>query len=92
MIRATQLHLEDAGESYFRHQQAALSIAASLAAASAAALVHAFVPGLFVRTASRRVARLNALLEARSSSRSLPIAGRDPAGSPARSTLDVTSS
>ena len=72
MIRGTKLHLEEAGETYFQHQRTALSIAASLAAASAAAIVHALIPGLCVRSASRRVFRLNSILEARnrSSSRS----------------------
>jgi len=53
------------GESYFQHQRAAFSYAATLLAASLAALVHGLVPCLFKTTASRTVARLHANMTAR---------------------------
>jgi hypothetical protein len=51
-------HPHAVGESYTEHMKVALSFAGPLAAAAAAALVHAFLPFLFVTTASRTVKRL----------------------------------
>jgi hypothetical protein len=51
-------HPRSLGESYWRHQRAALSFAALLLAAGLACLVHAVVPGLFTRTGSRTIDRL----------------------------------
>jgi len=45
-------HPRSIGESYPEHMRTALSFAGPLAKAAAAALVHAFLPFLFVRTAS----------------------------------------
>jgi hypothetical protein len=52
-------HPRSVDEGYFEHQRVALSFSLQLLAAAAACAVHALVPGLFVRTASRAVARLN---------------------------------
>jgi hypothetical protein len=52
-------HPRAVGESYLEHMQVALSFAAPLAKAAAAALVHAFLPFLFVRTASVTVTTLH---------------------------------
>jgi hypothetical protein len=43
----------------------ALSIALALAAASLACAIHALVPGLYTRSASRRIAGIHARLAAR---------------------------
>jgi Family of unknown function (DUF6356) len=51
-------HPRSVGESYLEHMRVALSFAAPLATAAAAALVHAFLPFLFVRTASVTVKTL----------------------------------
>ncbi|MBM6593785.1 DUF6356 family protein [Microvirga pudoricolor] len=53
-------HPESVGESYFDHMRVALSFAGPLALAALAALVHAFLPFLFVTTASATVKRLYA--------------------------------
>ncbi|HEV2566109.1 MAG TPA: DUF6356 family protein [Microvirga sp.] len=53
-------HPESVGESYFEHMNVALSFAGPLLAAGLAALVHAFLPFLFLTTASRTVKRLHA--------------------------------
>jgi hypothetical protein len=58
-------HPATLGESYFRHQRAAFSYAATLLAASLAAFVHGLIPCLFETTASRTVARLQASMAAR---------------------------
>jgi hypothetical protein len=52
-------HPRSVGESYTEHMRVALSFAGPLAKAAAAALVHAFLPFLFVRTASLTVKSLN---------------------------------
>jgi hypothetical protein len=53
-------HPESAGESYFEHMNVALSFAGPLLVAGLAALVHAFLPFLFLTTASRTVKQLHA--------------------------------
>ena len=53
-------HPDAVGESYVEHMKVALSFAGPLAAAAAAALVHAFLPFLFVSTASATIRRLYA--------------------------------
>jgi hypothetical protein len=53
-------HPESVGESYWEHMNVALSFAGPLLAAGLAALVHAFLPFLFLTTASRTVKRLHA--------------------------------
>jgi hypothetical protein len=55
MLKASQAHLADCGESYVAHLSAALRISWTLAGAALACAVHAFVPGMFTRTASARV-------------------------------------
>ena len=51
-------HPDHVGETYVEHMKVALSFAGPLAAGAAAALVHAFLPFLFVTTASGTVKRL----------------------------------
>ena len=53
-------HPDAVGETYGDHMKVALSFAGPLAAAAAAALVHAFLPFLFVSTASATIKRLHA--------------------------------
>jgi hypothetical protein len=53
-------HPESVGESYREHMSVALSFAGPLLAAGLAALVHAFLPFLFLTTASRTVKQLHA--------------------------------
>jgi hypothetical protein len=53
-------HPAAVGESYFDHMRVALSFAVPLGLAACAALVHAFLPFLFVTTASTTVRRLYA--------------------------------
>lgn len=53
-------HPDAVGESYREHMRAALSFAGPLALGAMAAFVHAFVPFLFVSTASATVRRLHA--------------------------------
>jgi|tagenome__1003787_1003787.scaffolds.fasta_scaffold20250299_3 hypothetical protein len=55
MLKASRSHLVECGESYAAHCGAALRISWTLAGAALACAVHAFVPGLFTRTASSRV-------------------------------------
>ena len=58
-------HPAAVNESYFQHQQVAMSFALPLFGAALAALVHALVPGLCQRTASNIVRDLNKRLEKR---------------------------
>lgn len=53
-------HPDAVGESYTEHMGVALSFAGPLLAAGLAALVHAFLPFLFLTTASTIVKRLHA--------------------------------
>ncbi len=52
-------HPATVGETYAEHMRTALSFAVPLAKASLAAFVHAFLPFLFVRTASTTVKQLH---------------------------------
>ena len=52
-------HPRSLNESYLEHQACALKFSFSLFAAAGACLIHALVPGLFERTASRRVETLH---------------------------------
>ena len=66
----TRLFLEHPraiGESYLEHQRCALGFGFSLLLAGLACVVHALVPGLFVRTGSDAITRLNDLMIARRS-------------------------
>ena len=58
-------HPASVDETYFQHQQVAMSFALPLFGAALAALVHALVPGLCQRTAGNIVRDLNARLEKR---------------------------
>lgn len=58
-------HPQQAGESYFQHQRVALSFALPLLGAGLAAMVHAFVPGLYERTAGDMIRALHNRLESR---------------------------
>jgi hypothetical protein len=52
-------HPASVGETYLQHMRTALSFAGPLAMAAGAALVHAFLPSIFVTTASRTVKTLH---------------------------------
>lgn len=65
MLKASRAHLAECREDYVTHLRAALGITASLSAAALACAVHAFVPGLFTRTASTRVERVRSSILAR---------------------------
>jgi hypothetical protein len=53
-------HPDAVGETYFEHMKVALSFAGPLSLAGFTAFVHAFLPFLFVTTASGTVKRLHA--------------------------------
>jgi hypothetical protein len=53
-------HPDSVGEGYLEHMNVALSFAGPLLAAGLAALIHAFLPFLFLTTASRTVKQLHA--------------------------------
>ncbi|MGO4526319.1 DUF6356 family protein [Microvirga sp. 2MCAF35] len=53
-------HPDSVGESYLEHMSVALSFAGPLLVAGLAALIHAFLPFLFLTTASRKVKQLHA--------------------------------
>lgn len=55
-------HLDEVGESYFRHMGRAAWFAVVMLVGGVACLVHAVLPFLFVRTASDRVRRLHAVM------------------------------
>ena len=65
MLKASRTHLAECGEGYFAHLRAALRISWILCGAVIACAVHAFVPGLFTRTASARVEQVRAGILAR---------------------------
>ena len=65
MLKASEAHLAECGEGYFAHLRAALRISWILGGAVIACAVHAFVPGLFTRTASTRVEQVRAGILAR---------------------------
>jgi uncharacterized membrane protein YhaH (DUF805 family) len=58
-------HPDSVGESYTEHMGVALSFAGPLLAAGLAALIHAFLPFLFLTTASTTVKRLHARMVSR---------------------------
>lgn len=51
-------HPDSVGETYFEHMRVALSFAGPLSIAAVTAFIHAFLPFLFVTTASSTVKRL----------------------------------
>ena len=65
MLNASRAHLAECHEGYLTHLLAAARISATLLAAALACAVHAFVPGLFTRSASMRVERVRASILAR---------------------------
>lgn len=73
-------HPEAIGETYPEHAAHAIRIGLSLIGAGFACLVHAIVPGLCIRTASRTVESITALMQARArakdaSTRIEPVSG-----------------
>ena len=52
-------HPESVGETYLEHMRAALTFSFMMVRAAVACFVHAFLPFLFVRTASSTVDRLS---------------------------------
>ena len=65
MLKASRAHLAECQEGYLTHLRAAVRISATLLAAALACGVHAFVPGLFTRSASVRVERIRSSILAR---------------------------
>ena len=65
MLKASRAHLSECDEGYFTHLKAALGITATLGAAALGCAVHAFVPGLFTRSASTRIERVRSSIVAR---------------------------
>jgi hypothetical protein len=73
MLKVSRSHLRDCNETYVAHFGAALRISWTLAGAALACAVHAFVPGLFTRTASTRVEQVrDGILARRAASESPP--------------------
>ena len=52
-------HLDEVGETYFKHMGRALWFSVSMIVGGIACLVHALLPFLFVRTASGRIQSLH---------------------------------
>ena len=77
MLEASRAHLTDCGESYTEHRRAALRVSCTLFGAALACTVHAFVPGLFMRTASTRVAQVHASILARRAASASPPGGSE---------------
>ena len=65
-------HLHEVCESYFKHAQAALTLAWYCLIAAFALLLHALLPGYFVATGSAWVERAHAFLTARKARLSNP--------------------
>jgi hypothetical protein len=76
MIHACKEHLDEVDETYFEHLRAALAIALRLAFASVACILHALIPGICTKSASRRIAAIGNMLEARS--KAFERLGREP--------------
>ncbi len=66
MIRASQQHLVDVGETYLEHLVFAAAVGLACVGIGMACIVHALVPALCQTTCSRTVAQLNALFQDRS--------------------------
>ena len=58
-------HLDEVGESYFKHMAKAMGFAVKMLSVAAICLVHAVAPFLFVRTGSDRVRRLADIMDKR---------------------------
>ena len=65
MLKASRAHLAECREGYLTHLLAAVRISGTLLAAALACAIHAFVPGLFTRSASVRVERVRSSILAR---------------------------
>jgi hypothetical protein len=61
MIRASQQHLREAGESYAEHMRFAATVGLMTAGAGLACLLHSIVPALCQKTCSRTVGHLQQL-------------------------------
>jgi hypothetical protein len=72
-------HLTAAGETYTTHCLHACTFAGRLLVGGFACLVHAFLPFLFVQTASKCVAQLHATLTARNNALRSNAAAQRPA-------------
>jgi len=83
MLKASRSHLDDCGETYIAHCCAALRISWTLAGAALACAIHAFVPGLFTRTASTRVERVRDSILTRQSASGPPASRRSEISTPA---------
>jgi hypothetical protein len=62
VLRSSERHLDEVGETYFEHLRAAFRIARLLARASVGCALHAIVPGICTRTATRRVGQVQDIL------------------------------
>lgn len=65
MIGSSKAHLAEMQESYVEHLHSALLIASLLARAALACAFHAIVPGLFTRSASRRIGEVQSIFSSR---------------------------
>ena len=72
MLNASRAHLAECREGYLTHLIAAVRISATLLTAALACTIHAFVPGLFVRSASMRVERVRSSILARKAAANIP--------------------
>ena len=78
MLKASRSHLAECREGYLTHLLAAVRISATLLAAALACAIHAFVPGLFTRSASVRVERVRSSILARQAAASSPHVADSP--------------
>jgi hypothetical protein len=67
MVHWSQKHLRDVNETYVQHAVQALRISAMLACGAVAACVHAFLPFLYVTTASKCAAEVLRIVQTRGS-------------------------
>lgn len=58
-------HPHEAGETYFQHLRFTLGMAAHIALTAIIIVVHGILPFLFVKTASKRIAGMNRIMQAR---------------------------
>ena len=65
MIKKTKEHLNNANESYFLHMLMAMKISKGLFSASIKAFIHAFIPALFMKSASSKIEELYKFIETR---------------------------
>jgi len=65
LIKSSKKHLEDTNENYFLHMLIAMKIAVSLLIAGVKAFIHAFIPGLFTKSASKKISELHLFIQKR---------------------------